>query len=208
MSKQVALSWIDENEKRFIEISDEVWEYAELGLLEHKTSKLLADEIERHGFEVERGVADMPTAFVATWGSGSPTIGVLGELDALAGISQKPVPYRDPVVEGAPGHGCGHNIHGTGGMAGAVAIKTAMEADDLPGTVRFYGCPAEETLVGKVWMVRHGLLDGVDAVLSHHPGSANTAGTGSSNAMNSVKFHFYTPPATRRTVSAPSTPSS
>ncbi|MCW3978571.1 MAG: amidohydrolase [Candidatus Bathyarchaeota archaeon] len=191
MSKQVALSWIDENEKRFIEISDEVWEYAELGLLEHKTSKLLADEIERHGFEVERGVADMPTAFVATWGSGSPTLGVLGELDALAGISQKPVPYRDPVVEGAPGHGCGHNIHGTGGMAGAVAIKAAMEADDLPGTVRFYGCPAEETLVGKVWMVRHGLFDGVDAVLSHHPGSANTAGTGSSNAMNSVKFHFY-----------------
>jgi aminobenzoyl-glutamate utilization protein B len=191
MSKETALSWIDENEKRIIEVSDEVWEYAELGLLEHETSKLLADEIERHGFEVERGVADMPTAFVATWGSGSPTLGVLGELDALAGISQKPVPYRDPVVEGAPGHGCGHNIHGTGGMAAAAAIKTAMEADRLPGTVRFYGCPAEETLVGKVWMVRHGLFDGVDAVLSHHPGSANTAGTGSSNAMNSVKFHFH-----------------
>jgi aminobenzoyl-glutamate utilization protein B len=191
MSKETALSWIDENEKRIIEVSDEVWGYAELGLLEHKTSKLLADEIEGHGFEVERGVADMPTAFVATWGSGSPTLGVLGELDALAGISQKPIPYRDPVVEGAPGHGCGHNIHGTGGMAAAVAIKTAMEADKLPGTVRFYGCPAEETLVGKVWMVRHGLFDGVDAVLSHHPGSANTAGTGSSNAMNSVKFHFH-----------------
>jgi aminobenzoyl-glutamate utilization protein B len=191
MSKETALSWIDENDKRIIEVSDEVWEYAELGLLEHKTSELLADEIERHGFEVERGVADMPTAFVATWGSGSPTLGVLGELDALAGISQKPVPYRDPVVDGAPGHGCGHNIHGTGGMAGAIAVKTAMEADGITGTVKFYGCPAEETLVGKVWMVRHGLFDGVDAVLSHHPSSANTAGTGSSNAMNSVKFHFH-----------------
>ncbi len=191
MSKEVAINWIEENEKRIIEVSDEVWGYAELGLLEHKTSKLLSDEIEGHGFRVERGVADMPTAFVATWGSGGPTIGVLGELDALAGISQKAVPYKDPVEEGAPGHGCGHNIHGTGGMGGAIAIKTAMEAGNLPGTVKFYGCPAEETLVGKVWMVRHGLFDGVDAVLSHHPGSGNSAGTGSSNAMNSVKFHFH-----------------
>ncbi|UCD44396.1 MAG: amidohydrolase [Candidatus Bathyarchaeota archaeon] len=190
MSKEVALNWIDDNEKHIIEISDKAWDYAELGLLEYKTSKFLADEIEGQGFKVERGVADMPTAFVATWGSGGPTLGVLGELDALATISQKAVPYRDPVEEGAPGHGCGHNIHGTGGMAGAIAVKTAMEADGLPGTVKFYGCPAEETLVGKVWMVRHGLFDGVDAVLSHHPSSANTAGTGSSNAMNSVKFHF------------------
>jgi aminobenzoyl-glutamate utilization protein B len=191
MSKEVALSWIDDNEKHIIEISDKAWDYAELGLLEYKTSKLLADEIERHGFKVERGVADMPTAFVATWGSGAPTLGVLGELDALATISQKAVPYRDPVEDGAPGHGCGHNIHGTGGMAGAIAVKTAMETNGIPGTVKFYGCPAEETLVGKVWMVRHGLFDGVDAVLSHHPSSANTAGTGSSNAMNSVKFHFH-----------------
>ena len=191
MSKETALSWIDEHEKRIIEISDEAWEYAELGLLEYKTSKLLADEIEGHGFKVDRGVAEMPTAFTATWGSGGPTLGVLGELDALAEISQKAVPYRDPVVEGAPGHGCGHNIHGTGGMAGAIAIKTAMEEANIPGTVRFYGCPAEETLVGKVWMVRHGLFDGVDAVLSHHPGSSNTASTSSSNAMNSVKFHFH-----------------
>jgi len=185
------LSWIDENEKRIIEISDKVWEYAELGLLEHKTSKLLSDEVEGHGFRVERGIAGMPTAFVATWGSGRPVLGVLGELDALPGLSQKPVPYKEPLREGAPGHGCGHNIHGTGGMAGAVAIKVAMEEQGIPGTIKFYGCPAEETLVGKVWLVREGYFDGVDAVLSHHPGSANTAGLGSSNAMNSVKFHFY-----------------
>jgi len=191
MSKEVALSWIDENEKRIIEISDKVWEYAELGLLEHKTSKLLSDEVEGHGFRVERGIAGMPTAFVATWGSGRPVLGVLGELDALPGLSQKPVPYKEPLREGAPGHGCGHNIHGTGGMAGAVAIKVAMEEQGIPGTIKFYGCPAEETLVGKVWLVREGYFDGVDAVLSHHPGSANTAGLGSSNAMNSVKFHFY-----------------
>ena len=191
MSKEIALGWIDENEKRIIEVSDKAWEYAEVGLLEYKTSELLSKEIEKHGFQLERGVAGMPTAFVATWGSGKPVIGVMGELDALAGVSQKAVPYKDPVVEGGPGHGCGHNIHGTSGMAGAIAIKTAMEEKRLPGTVKFYGCPAEETLVGKVFMVRDGLFDGVDACLSHHPGSANTAGTGSSNAMNSVKFHFY-----------------
>jgi len=191
MSKEIALGWIDENEKHIIEISDKAWEYAEVGLLEYKTSKLLADEIERHGFRVERDIAGMPTAFVATWGSGKPVIGVMGELDALAGVSQKAVPYKDPVVEGDPGHGCGHNIHGTSGMAGAIAIKTAMEEKKLPGTIKFYGCPAEETLVGKVFMVRDGLFDGVDACLSHHPSSANSAGTGSSNAMNSVKFHFH-----------------
>ena len=191
MSKEIALGWIDENERRIVEVSDRAWEYAELGLLEYKTSKLLSDEIEGHGFRVERGVAGMPTAFVASWGSGKPVIGVMGELDALAGVSQKAVPYRDPVVEGGPGHGCGHNIHGTSGMAGAVAIKTAMEEENIPGTVRFYGCPAEETLVGKVFMVRDGLFDGVEACLSHHPSSSNTAGTGSSNAMNSVKFHFH-----------------
>ena len=191
MSKEIALGWIDENEKHIIKISDKAWEYAEVGLLEYKTSKLLADEVEKHGFHVERDVAGMPTAFVATWGSGKPVIGVMGELDALAGVSQKAVPYKDPVVEGGPGHGCGHNIHGTSGMAGAIAIKTAMEEKKLPGTIMFYGCPAEETLVGKVFMVRDDLFDGVDACLSHHPSSANSAGTGSSNAMNSVKFHFH-----------------
>jgi len=185
------LSWIDDNERRIIEISDKVWEYAEVGLLEYKTAKLLSDEIEKHGFEVERGVAGMPTAFVATWGRGKPVVGVLGELDALAGLSQNPVPYKDPVEEGAPGHGCGHNIHGTSGMAGAIAAKTAMEKAGIKGTIKFFGCPAEETLVGKVWLVRDGYFDGVDAVLSHHPVSENTAGIGSSNAMNSVKFHFY-----------------
>ena len=191
MVKETALSWIDDNEKRIIGISDKAWEYAEVGLLEYKTSKLLADEVERHGFKVERGVAGMPTAFVATWGSGKPVIGVMGELDALAGVSQKAIPYKEPVVEGGPGHGCGHNIHGTSGMAGAIAIKREMEENDIPGTIRFYGCPAEETLVGKVWLVRDGFFDGVDACLSHHPSSANTAGLGSSNAMNSVKFHFH-----------------
>ncbi|RLI10677.1 amidohydrolase [Candidatus Bathyarchaeota archaeon] len=189
--KQVALSWIEENEKRIIEVSDAIWGFAELGLREFKSSKLLADELERHGFRVERGVAGMPTAFVATWGEGRPVIGVMGEYDALPGLSQKPVPYKEPLKEGAPGHGCGHNIHGTSGMAGAIAVRYAMEEAGIQGTIKFYGTPAEESASGKVWMVRAGVFDGVDAVLSHHPSSMNVAGLSSSLANNSVKFHFY-----------------
>ena len=191
--KETAYQWIEENEKKLIEWSDKVWEFAELGLLEFKTAKYLADISEKAGFKVDREVAEMPSAFVGTWSNGEegPVIGILGELDALAGISQKPVPYKDPVKEGAPGHGCGHNIYGAGAVAAGIALKVAMEEHKIPGTIKVYGCPAEETLVGKVWMVKHGLFDGVDAVLAHHPGSSNTAGTGSSNAMNSFKVHFY-----------------
>jgi len=192
MVKEAAFSWIDENEKKILEISDKAWGFAEVGLQEYNTSKLFADWIERQGFKVERGVADMPTAFVATWNNGNgPTIGLMGELDALAGLSQKAVPYKEPVKEGAPGHGCGHNMHGTTALAAAVAMKRAMEERKIGGTVKMYGCPAEETLVGKVWLVRHDLFKGVDVCLSHHPGSANTAGTSSSNALNSFKVHFY-----------------
>jgi aminobenzoyl-glutamate utilization protein B len=189
--KDNAWNWIDENRDRIIELSDAVWGFAELGLMEHESSKLLADELERHGFDVERGVAGMPTAFVAAWGSGKPVIGVMGEYDALPGISQKKVPYKDPLREGAPGHGCGHNIHGVSGMAAAIAVRYALEELGLEGTVKFFGTPAEENYDGKVFMARAGLFDGVDACLSHHPSSMNTAGLGSSNSVNNVKFHFY-----------------
>ena len=189
--KDKAWRWIDDNRDRLVEISDAIWEYAELGLVEERSSKLLADEMEGHGFDVERGVAGMPSAFVATWGSGRPVIGVMGEYDALPGISQRKVPYKDPLREGAPGHGCGHNIHGTSGMAGAVAVRYALEAEGLPGTIKFFGSPAEENYDGKVFMVRSGYFDGVEACLSHHPSSMNTAGLSSSTAVNSVKFHFY-----------------
>ncbi|MCW4036305.1 MAG: amidohydrolase, partial [Candidatus Bathyarchaeota archaeon] len=189
--KGQAWNWIDENEERLIELSNAVWGYAELGLMEYRSSKLLADELERHGFKVDRGVAGMPTAFVATWGSGKPLIGVMGEYDALPGISQKKVPYKDSLREGAPGHGCGHNIHGVSGMAGAIAVRYTLEELGLEGTVKFFGTPAEENYDGKVFMARAGLFDDVDACLSHHPGSMNVAGLSSSNAVNNVKFHFY-----------------
>ncbi|UCD44316.1 MAG: amidohydrolase [Candidatus Bathyarchaeota archaeon] len=189
-AKRVAVDWVEGNVERLIEVSDAIWSYAELGFVEFKSAKLLSEELEAHGFEVERGVAGIPTAFVATWGKGSPVIGVMGEYDALPGLSQEAVPRKAPVEEGAPGHGCGHNIHGTSGMAGAIAVRRAMEKIGIPGTLKFFGCPAEEMLSGKVWMVREGVFDGVDAVLSHHPGSMNTAKLSSSNANNAVKFHF------------------
>ena len=189
--KEYAWGWIEDNKERIIEISDAVWEHAELGLVEYKSAKLLADELESHGFRVERGVAGMPSAFMGVWGSGKPVVGIMGEYDALPGISQKPVPYKEPLREGAPGHGCGHNIHGASGMAGAIALRYAMEKTGLEGMVKFLGTPAEENYDGKVFMARAGLFDDVDACLSHHPSQMNTAGLGSSNAMNSVKFHFH-----------------
>lgn len=189
--KSDAWDWISDNEKLIIETSDKIWNLAELGLLEEKSAAFLSSILENHGFRIEMGVADMPTAFVATYGKGSPIIGFMGEYDALPGLSQKPVPYQDPVEDGAPGHGCGHNIHGVTGVMGAIATKVAMEKHGLIGTLKFFGTPAEETYSGKVFMVRAGCFDGVDAVLSHHPGHFNVAGLGSTLAMNSAKFHFY-----------------
>jgi aminobenzoyl-glutamate utilization protein B len=189
--KDRAWEWIEDHRERIIEISDAIWGYAELGLMEHRSARLIADELESHGFQVERGVASMPTAFVAAWGSGEPVIGIMGEYDALPGLSQVKTPYQEPLRAGAPGHGCGHNIHGVSGMAGALAARYAMESAGLPGTVKFFGAPAEENYDGKVFMARAGLFEGVDACLSHHPGQMNVAGLGSSNAMVSVKFHFH-----------------
>ena len=190
--KEKAWDWIDINSDKIISLSDKVWGYAELGLMEEKSSKLLADELEKHGFQVKRGVAGMPTAFVATWRSGDgPTIGLMGEYDALPGLSNDKVPRKQPLRQSAPGHGCGHNIHGVTAVAAAIAIQQEMKEGNLSGTIKMYGCPAEENYDGKVFMVRDGLFKGVDACLSHHPGSINTAGLSSSTAINSVKFHYY-----------------
>jgi aminobenzoyl-glutamate utilization protein B len=136
-------------------------------------------------------VAKMPTAFIAVWGENKPVIGINGEYDALPGLSQEPVPYKSPLKPGAPGHGCGHNIHGVSGLAGAIAAKNVIEENNIDGTIKYFGCPAEENYEGKVFMVRSGLYEDVDVCLSHHPGQFNTAPLSSSNAMNSVKFHFH-----------------
>ncbi len=191
MSKKEAYSWVDENEATLIDVSDKIWEYAEVGLQESKSAQLQADFMRNDGWEIEMGVADMPTAFVATWGEGKPVIGYLGEYDALPGLSQKATPYKEPVKEGAPGHGCAHNLLGVSLMAAAIASKAVMEKHGIKGTLKYYGCPAEETLVGKAFMAREGLFDDLDAAIAWHGGQSNHAALISSNAMNSFKAHFY-----------------
>ena len=189
--KDKAWRWIDEHREEFIQVSDKVWELAELGLVEFKSAEIHVEVLRRHGFKVDHGVAGMPSAFVAEWGSGEPIIGFMGEYDALPGISNKAVPYREWLVEDGPGHGCGHNIHGTSGFMAAIATRYVMEEEGLQGTIKVYGSPAEENYDGKAYMVRAGLFEGVDACLSHHPSSMNVAGLSSSNAVNSVKYEFY-----------------
>jgi aminobenzoyl-glutamate utilization protein B len=191
MLKKNAREWVDENEERLKVIARKIWEYAELALKEVKSSKLLADELESKGFIIQRGAGGIPTAFVATYGSGNPVIGIMGEYDALPGLSQEAVPQKKPVKEGAPGHGCGHNLLGTGAAGAAMAIKHIMEKHNLSGTVKFFGCPAEEIGVGKVFMLKAGLFDDVEAMLTWHPWSANTTWMASMLALNSVKFRFH-----------------
>lgn len=191
MTRKTAAGWIHEHARELRQLCDQVWDFSEVSLQEYKSSALLADYLENQGFSVERGVAGMPTAFVASYGSGAPIVGLLGEYDALPGLSQEMNPVKSPRAEGAPGHGCGHNLLGTGALAAAVAVKQAMAAGEASGTVRFYGCPAEETLVGKTFMARAGLFDDLDAAITWHPMSVNGVWASESLAMNSVRFTFH-----------------
>jgi aminobenzoyl-glutamate utilization protein B len=165
--KDKAWSWIDDNKDEFIEVSDKIWGYAELGMVEHKSAQIHVDTLRKHGFKVEHGVAGMPSAFVATWGEGKPVIGFMGEYDALPGISNKPVPHKEWEIVDGPGHGCGHNVHGTSGFMAAIATRYVMEKEGLKGTIKCFGSPAEENYDGKVYLVRSGYFKGVDACLSH-----------------------------------------
>lgn len=188
---ETGLRWIRENTPRLVGLAQAIWEYAEVSLKEERSAAAQASFLEEEGFTVRQGVAGMPTALVASFGEGRPVIGFLGEYDALPGLSQKAVPYQEPVQAGAPGHGCGHNLLGVGSLGAAVALRREMEANGLRGTVRYYGCPAEETLIGKVFMAKAGAFDDLDACITWHPMSFNTTWYGSSLAMNSVRFGFY-----------------
>jgi aminobenzoyl-glutamate utilization protein B len=192
--KQLVLDWLSRPEtvEKFGRISDRIWEYAELGLQEFHSAKLLADTLEEAGFTVERGLAGMPTCFVATYGSGKPVIGLLGEYDALPMLSQKGrVPKQDPVVEGAPGHGCGHNAMCTAAAAAAIAVKEAMDKYGLKGTIKVFGSPAEEIVASRPYMIRAGLFEGVDAVIDNHSSSGFGTGYGvGGNALFSTIFTF------------------
>jgi aminobenzoyl-glutamate utilization protein B len=190
-NKKALLTSVEKHKNELIKISDEIWGLAETAFEETKSAEILASYAEKQGFNVERGVAGMPTAFVATYGSGSPVISVLGEFDALPGISQKATPTKSPLKEGAAGHGCGHNLFGAGSLGAAIAIKELIQAGKIKGTVKFLGTPSEEKFFGKIWMVNAGLWDDVDVNISWHPSAETKADVQSSLALVDFKVEFF-----------------
>jgi aminobenzoyl-glutamate utilization protein B len=182
---------IEAKREAYAGVAKQIWAFAEVGYQEQRSSALLQQQLRAAGFQIRSGVADIPTAFVATFGSGKPIIGIVGEYDALPGLSQEAqTAARHAIEENAPGHGCGHNLLGTGALAAAVAVKDWLTAAGRTGTIRYYGTPAEEGGSGKVYMVRAGLFSDVDAVVSWHPGDRNEASPASSTANITGKFRF------------------
>ena len=188
--KDLVLRSIDSKYEHYAGIARQIWEQPELGYLEEKSSALLQSTLEQEGFTIQKGVAGIPTAFTASYGSGKPVIAILGEFDALPGMSQEAVPENKPVISGAPGHACGHHLFGTASAAAAIAVKEWLSANKIGGTIRFYGTPAEEGGSGKVYMVREGLFHDVDAVICWHPGDMNQSDPSTTMANISAKFRF------------------
>ncbi|HXK08820.1 MAG TPA: amidohydrolase [Vicinamibacteria bacterium] len=189
--KQSAVAAVEARRADLVSIADQIWGFAETALRETRSAALLADYAEKQGFRVERGVAAMPTAFVASFGEGRPVIAVLGEYDALPGLSQKAVPERAALRPGAPGHGCGHNLFGAASLGAAIAVKELIATGALPGTVRFYGTPAEEAVGGKAYMTRAGLFKDVDVALAWHPEDKTRADTEGGQAIVDMMVEFH-----------------
>jgi len=186
----ITLSALEEQTSYFGDIAHTIWDYAEMGYQEEKSSELLQKTLSDAGFNIKKGVAGIPTAFIAEYGSGYPTIAFLGEYDALPGLSQKAIPEKQSAGKKA-GHACGHHFLGTASTAAAITVKNWMQKNNIKGTIRFYGCPAEEGGSGKVYMSREGLFDDVDAVLEWHPDDENSASPRANLANISAKFRFY-----------------
>jgi aminobenzoyl-glutamate utilization protein B len=184
------LASIDGRYEETARIARTLWEYAEVGYQETRSSELLQQTLRDEGFSIVSGVADIPTAFVATFGNGGPVIGILAEYDALPGINQDAMPGRSPIDGKAAGHACGHNLFGAGSVGAAIAVRHWLEESGTQGTVRLYGTPAEEGGSGKVYMVRAGLFDDVDIVLHWHPSDRNSADANTTLANRSAKFRF------------------
>ena len=184
------LKSIQENKSVYTTVAHQIWSYAEMGYQEEQSSALLQKTLKSEGFDITTGVAEIPTAFVASYGSGEPVIALLGEFDALPGLSQKALPYKVS-NDAKAGHACGHHLFGTASAAAAIALKKYLIGQNISGTIRFYGCPAEEGGSGKVYMTRAGLFDDVDIALHWHADSKNSAGIRPALANKSAKFRFY-----------------
>jgi len=183
--------WVETNSGHLTTLSDEIWSYAELGLVEHKSAKAQMEHLKSQGFQVQSGIGGMETAFIASFGAGKPVIGFLGEYDALPTVSNKTVPHKEPLVPGGSGHGCGHNLLGVGALGAASALKALAEERGFGGTIRYYGCPAEESSFGKTWMARDRVFDDVDVALTWHPGNINDVRNSTSLADLVYKFDFF-----------------
>ena len=189
--KKHVAEWVEGNKGALYQLSDAIWSYAELGMEEYQSSEDIIKYLKKNAFTVEEGVADMPTAFVATFGSGKPAIAFSCEYDSLPGLSQdKGVNQKSPIVAGAPGHGCGHNILGVAAITAAMALKNVMTDAGLQGTIKIFGTPAEELCIGKPYMARAGLFNDIDAFIDWHPLAANMANYDTSNAYFNIKYHF------------------
>ncbi len=189
-TKDDLIKVLDARTSAYGDVAGQIWTFAELGYQEKRSSALLQEQFKQAGFKVDVGVAGMPTAFVASYGNGGPVIGILGEFDALPGVSQTAAPLREERPEVKAGHACGHHLFGTGSAAAAIAVKDWLVATRTPGTIRFYGCPAEEGGAGKVYLVRAGLFNDVAAVLHWHASDRNNVIMASSLANKSAKFRF------------------
>ncbi|MFN8517135.1 MAG: amidohydrolase [Thermomicrobiales bacterium] len=188
---QDLVGWVEERQERFIAISDDIWAHPQIALEETYACARQADDLAADGFTITRNVGGLPTAFMAEWGAGSPVIGFLGEYDALPGLSQESGATQHPLVPGGPGHGCGHNLLGTAALAAASALKAWLQQTGQPGTVRYYGCPAEEAGSGKLFMAADGAFDALDAAITWHPMEKNTVWDGSCLAVDNARFRFH-----------------
>ncbi|TCO76097.1 amidohydrolase [Chromatocurvus halotolerans] len=188
--KAAVVAAVDAHRDELTALSDEIWRHAEIAFRETQSADALVAHAEENGFRVSRGTGEIPTAFVAEYGSGKPVIGIMGEFDALPGLSQDTVPTRSPLAQGEPGHGCGHNVFGAASLGAAIAIKEQIEAGELSGTIRYYGTPAEEKFFGKLWMIRAGAFDDVDVMMDWHPADKLEASVQSSQALVDFLVEF------------------
>ncbi len=187
---QEIIKSLDRHDKEYHRLAMQIWDLAEVGYQEVRSSALLQEKLRQEGFVIEAGVAGMPTSFIASYGQGQPTVAILAEFDALPGLAQTAAPLRHDIPDQGAGHACGHHLFGTGSVAAGIAVKDHLSKHNLSGTIRVYGTPAEEGGGGKVYMVKEGLFDDVDVVLHWHPASSNGADANSSLANKSAKFRF------------------
>jgi len=191
MSKERLFSLVDEKQDQYIKTADSIWGYAETRFEEKKSAAALCDLLRKEGFSVDESIGKIPYAFIGSWGSGKPVLGFLGEFDALSGLSQQQdIAVREAIIPGGNGHGCGHQLLGSGALAAAVALRDYIKENKLSATIKYFGCPGEESGSGKAFMAREGAFSGIDAAITWHPGSETMVTTGSSLANIQVYFKF------------------